>query len=86
MCHRRCRVRPLRPLGNVLGGPIAITYAARHPERVNRLILYGTYALGRLRWKVRPKEIEKAPQALVEVQRNLAQQGVMSVGKGKTDV
>jgi len=25
------------------------------------------------------------PQALTEVQRNLAQQGVMSVGKGKTD-
>ena len=25
------------------------------------------------------------PQALVEVQQNLAQQGVMSVGKGKTD-
>ena len=25
------------------------------------------------------------PQALAEVQRNLAQQGVMSVGKGKTD-
>ena len=28
------------------GGPIAMTYAARHPERVSRLILDGTYAKG----------------------------------------
>lgn len=33
-------------LATCWGGPIAITYAARHPERVNRLILYGTYAVG----------------------------------------
>jgi pimeloyl-ACP methyl ester carboxylesterase/DNA-binding CsgD family transcriptional regulator len=30
------------------GGPTAIAYAARHPERVSHLILYGTYARGRL--------------------------------------
>jgi DNA-binding winged helix-turn-helix (wHTH) protein/pimeloyl-ACP methyl ester carboxylesterase len=29
------------------GGAVAIAYAARHPERVSRLILHGTYALGR---------------------------------------
>ena len=28
------------------GGPMAIAYAARHPEQVTRLILYGTYADG----------------------------------------
>ena len=28
------------------GGPVAIAYAARHPERVTRLILYGSYAAG----------------------------------------
>lgn len=28
------------------GGPIAVMYAARHPERVSRLILDGTYARG----------------------------------------
>jgi pimeloyl-ACP methyl ester carboxylesterase/DNA-binding CsgD family transcriptional regulator len=47
-------------LATCQGGPIAIEYAARHPERVDRLILYGTYALGRLRWHDRPKEVEKA--------------------------
>jgi pimeloyl-ACP methyl ester carboxylesterase/DNA-binding CsgD family transcriptional regulator len=42
------------------GGPIAIEYAARHPERVSHLVLYGTYALGRLRWTEHPNEVEKA--------------------------
>ena len=48
-------------LATCWGGPIAITYAARHPKRVNRLILYGTYALGRLRWNDRPKGNRKSP-------------------------
>ena len=26
------------------GGPVAISYAARHPERVSRLVFYGSYA------------------------------------------
>lgn len=32
--------------GQCFGGPIAITYAARHPERIDRLILDGTFATG----------------------------------------
>lgn len=47
-------------LATCWGGPVAIEYAARHPKRVNRLILYGTYALGRLRWNDQPNEIQKA--------------------------
>jgi pimeloyl-ACP methyl ester carboxylesterase/DNA-binding CsgD family transcriptional regulator len=35
-------------IGISQGGPIAITYAARHPDKVTHLILYGTYARGRL--------------------------------------
>lgn len=35
-------------LGTSQGGPTAIAYAVRHPERVAKLVLYGTYARGRL--------------------------------------
>jgi pimeloyl-ACP methyl ester carboxylesterase len=34
--------------GASFGGPLAIRYAARHPERVHKLILDGTYARGKL--------------------------------------
>jgi len=34
-------------LGISQGGAVAITYAARHPERVSHLVLYGAYARGR---------------------------------------
>jgi pimeloyl-ACP methyl ester carboxylesterase/DNA-binding CsgD family transcriptional regulator len=28
------------------GGPVAVAYAAKHPERVSRLVFYGSYACG----------------------------------------
>jgi pimeloyl-ACP methyl ester carboxylesterase/DNA-binding CsgD family transcriptional regulator len=46
-------------LGICQGGPIAVEYAARHPERVSRLVLYGTFARGRLRREA-PQEAAKA--------------------------
>lgn len=46
-------------LATCQGGPIAIEYAARHPERVSHLVLYGTYARGRLKWTDRRGEVEK---------------------------
>ena len=36
--------------GSTFGGPVAIAYAVRHPERVARLLLEGTYANGRDAW------------------------------------
>ncbi|MFZ5550630.1 MAG: alpha/beta fold hydrolase [Pseudomonadota bacterium] len=35
-------------LGVSQGGAVALAYAARHPERVSQLVLYGAYARGRL--------------------------------------
>src|SRR5206468_5384135 len=55
-------------LGVSGGGPVAIAYAARHPDRVSHLILYGTYARGRLRQATTPQEVEEA-EALVSIVR-----------------
>jgi pimeloyl-ACP methyl ester carboxylesterase/DNA-binding SARP family transcriptional activator len=42
-------------IGSSKGGPTSIAYAARHPERVSRLVLYGTFAEG---WRVRGDRAE----------------------------
>jgi pimeloyl-ACP methyl ester carboxylesterase/DNA-binding CsgD family transcriptional regulator len=47
-------------LGTSQHGSVAIAYAARHPERVRKLVLFGTSALGRMLWHDRPVEMEKA--------------------------
>ncbi len=47
-------------LGMSQGGPVAIAYAARHPERVSKLVLYGTYARGRLVRDPSPQDREQA--------------------------
>jgi pimeloyl-ACP methyl ester carboxylesterase/DNA-binding CsgD family transcriptional regulator len=47
-------------VGTCWGGPVAIEYAVRHPERVSRLVLYGTYARGVLqRHPLQPDAAEK---------------------------
>jgi pimeloyl-ACP methyl ester carboxylesterase len=50
------------------GGPVAIEYAARHPDRVSHLILYGTYVRGRLRIDD-PEAIAKA-RLMLELTRH----------------
>lgn len=55
-------------LATCQGGPIAIEYAARHPERVSKLILYGTYSLGRMQRCDQPQEVEKG-RVLLELMR-----------------
>jgi len=47
-------------IGTCQGGPTAIEFAARHPQRVSRLVLYGTYARGRNHRTTIPLEPEKA--------------------------
>ena len=46
-------------LGVSGGGPTAVAYAVRHPERVSQLVLYGAYARGRHR-RGEPETEEKA--------------------------
>ena len=43
-------------LGMSQGGPIAVAYAVRHPERVSHLILHGSYARGLLKRNPTPAQ------------------------------
>ena len=52
-------------LGISQGGPVAITYAARHPERVRGLILFGTFMQGR---RIRATTAQEEDEARVLVQ------------------
>ncbi len=52
-------------LGISQGGPIAVTYAARHPERVSHLIVYGTCA--RATWAKATDEQRRELAALGEL-------------------
>ena len=54
-------------LGISHGGPIVIAYAARHPERVSHLVLYGTYARGRLMRSAQAREEAELLVSLVRV-------------------
>jgi pimeloyl-ACP methyl ester carboxylesterase/DNA-binding CsgD family transcriptional regulator len=50
------------------GGAIAIAYAARHPEKVSRLVLFGAYARGALRRDITKLQREEA-ETLVKLIR-----------------
>jgi DNA-binding winged helix-turn-helix (wHTH) protein/pimeloyl-ACP methyl ester carboxylesterase len=54
-------------LGISRGGPIAIAYAVKHPERVTQLVLYGAFAVG-LTHVGTPQELE-ARRALASLLR-----------------
>jgi pimeloyl-ACP methyl ester carboxylesterase len=55
-------------LGVSQGASVAIVYAARHPERVTRLVLYGGYAQGRL-LRARTEEDRRMQQLQVDLVR-----------------
>lgn len=49
------------------GGPISIEYAASHPERVTRLMLYGSYASALGNATEEERELDAAFEALIRV-------------------
>jgi pimeloyl-ACP methyl ester carboxylesterase/tetratricopeptide (TPR) repeat protein len=60
-------------LGLSGGGSVAIAYAVSHLEKVSHLVLYGSYARGRLKRELTPEQIEEV--------KTLRQ--VMQIGWGK---
>ena len=62
-------------LGMSQGGPVAMTYADRHPERVSHLVLVGTYARGRVQ---RARNDEERREALLHIE-------MARVGWGRDD-
>jgi pimeloyl-ACP methyl ester carboxylesterase len=56
-------------LGISQGGPVAITYAVRHPERVTHLILYGIYARGWAHRGLSPEALARE-EALITLTRS----------------
>jgi class 3 adenylate cyclase len=50
------------------GGPTAITYAVRHPERVSHLILYGSFA--RMGWFLDTEEGRQQAEAMLTLVRH----------------
>jgi pimeloyl-ACP methyl ester carboxylesterase/class 3 adenylate cyclase len=55
-------------LGISQGGPVAIAYAVRHPDRVSKLVLMGAFAQGRRRRAQTPDELALA-DARIEMVR-----------------
>jgi pimeloyl-ACP methyl ester carboxylesterase len=55
-------------LGISQGGPVAIAYAVRHPERVTQLVLLGSFAQGRRKGARTPDELALA-EAHIEIVR-----------------
>jgi DNA-binding CsgD family transcriptional regulator/pimeloyl-ACP methyl ester carboxylesterase len=55
-------------LGISQGASVSIAYAAKHPEKVSHLILYGGYARGRFKRNISPKEKEEA-ETLINIIR-----------------
>ncbi len=47
-------------MGLSQGGPVAIAYAVRHPERVSRLVLVGAFVKGRVARATTPDELREA--------------------------
>jgi pimeloyl-ACP methyl ester carboxylesterase/DNA-binding CsgD family transcriptional regulator len=62
-------------LGLSQGGPLAIAYAVRHPERVTRLILFGAYAVGAFARATSQRKLEQLDVVV----------SLMRIGWGRAD-
>ncbi len=49
------------------GGPVAISYAARHPERLSRLLFYGSYSSAREGLTAEERELQDTFGQLIKV-------------------
>src|SRR5262245_34960934 len=50
------------------GGATAVTYAARHPDRVTHLVLHGAFGRGRLAGSPTPKQVEETEMHLKAIE------------------
>ena len=62
--------------GASMSGPLSIAYTARHPKRVNRLILYGTYANGE---KLAKKKVQIAITSLIRASWGLGSKAIANI-------
>jgi pimeloyl-ACP methyl ester carboxylesterase/DNA-binding CsgD family transcriptional regulator len=69
-------------LGASSGGCAAIAFAARHPERVERLLLYGTYGHGA---SIAPPAVQEALAAAVRAHWGLGSRALADVFVGTED-
>ena len=60
------KLRRFPLIGLCQGGVIAVAYAARHPERVSRLVLYDSYLHGAFAGEV-PEQLAKQARAFLQV-------------------
>ncbi len=61
-----CGLERFALLGISGGGPASVAYAARHPDRVSKLVLYGAFARGRMA-RARTTDEKREAQLMVEL-------------------
>jgi len=54
-----CQLERFALLGISSGAAVSIAYAARHPHRISKLVIYGGYALGRM-MRGTPQDVDEA--------------------------
>lgn len=59
-----CGLQRFALLGMTGGGPSAVIYAVRHPDRVSHLVLYGTFLRGRIVRSTTPEQIAETETRL----------------------